>query len=357
MVALPGMNRPKDFAPQRGRKVKSSITVKDVAKSAGVGVMTVSRVINNSGYVSQSTRERVTNAIRELGYTQNMTARSLSSRKSQVLAIIIPDMTNAFFSSIARGAERTARRHGYHVLIGDSEGTVENERAFVETAVSRMADGVILVAPRMGEAEIRRADARIPAVVVDRGMRTPGIGDVYVDNKRGSHDVVEYLISMGHRRIGFVSGPRNVQNSRRRRAGYESALREHGLAVDARLVCPGAFMCEDGIAACDHFLDLSRPPTAVFCSNDLMAIGLLRRARERGLSIPEDLSIVGFDDIPLAEWVTPALTTVRHPMLEMGTYSVELLLTRVKGAPLGPSKRLENTLVVRESARPPKGMK
>ncbi|MGA2763369.1 MAG: LacI family DNA-binding transcriptional regulator [Spirochaetia bacterium] len=340
---------------RRRRRERRSITIKDVAAAAGVGIMTVSRVINSSGYVRQSTRERVTKAIGALGYTRNMIARSLSSRKSQVLSIIVPDMTNAFFSGVARGAERTARAHGYHVLIGDSEGTVENEHAFVETAVSRMADGVILVAPRMSEADILRVNSRIPVVVVDRGMKEPGIGDVYIDNKKGSFAAVEYLIAQGHDRIGFVSGPRNVQNSRRRRDGYESALQRHNLPVDVRLICQGRFVCEDGIAACDYFFGLAKPPTAVFCSNDLMAIGLLHRARERSLSVPEDLSVVGFDDIPLAQWVTPALTTVRHPMVEMGKCSVELLLQRVGAVRRCLIQKLENTLIVRASAGPPGG--
>lgn len=333
----------------RERKTKPSVTIKDVAQAANVGVMTVSRVLNANGYVSQLTRERVTRAIEELGYTRNMTARSLSSMRSQVISVIVPDMTNSFFSGIARAAERVVRGHGYQILIGDSDGSVENERAFVETAVSRMADGVILVAPRMSESEIQQANARLPVVVVDRGVKDHSIGDVYIDNKKGSQEAVEYVISQGHRRIGFVSGPRNVQNSRRRRDGYESALRAHEIRIDSNLFFQGHFLWEDGVAACDYFLALPDPPTAVFCSNDLMAIGMLRRAREMGLSVPEDLSIAGFDDVPLAEWVTPPLTTVQHPRLEMGKLSAEVLLSRVGELPTVPKVTLENTLIVRNS--------
>lgn len=327
-----------------------SVTVKDVARKAGVSVMTISRVVNNSGYVAEATRAKVMAAVKALGYRQNKTARSLSRRKSDVISIMVPDISNPFFSGIVRAAERVARLKGYHVILGDSEGVVANEYSFMETTAGRMSDGLILAAPRMKDNEIRTLSAMVPLVVVDTHVHSPDVIDVYVDNKAGAQEAVEYLIAHRHRRIGFIGGPHGVWNSRRRRNGFESALAAHKIPLAPELVFEGGFLFEDGIAACDYFLDLADPPTAVFSSNDLMAVGLIQRARQRGLSVPEDLSVVGFDDIPLASYITPALTTVRHPMFEMGRRAVELLLAQLNSSEVVSERgTLKNSFVERSS--------
>lgn len=312
--------------------------------------MTISRVVNKSGYVSKETHDRVMAAVKTLGYMQNKTARNLSRRKSDVISIIVPDISNPFFSGLVRTAERVARMKGYRVILGDSEGVIGNEYAFVETVAGRMSDGLILAAPRMADAEIARVSALVPVVVVDTHVTCKNVTDLYIDNRSGAQGAVRYLIAHGHRRIGFIGGPHKLWNSQRRRRGFEAALKADRIPLDKELVYEGDFLFEDGVAACDYFLDLAKPPTAVFSSNDLMAIGLIQRARQRGLSVPEDLSVIGFDDIPLASYVTPALTTVRHPMTEMGRRAVELLLALLGNSPAESKETvLKNVLIERSS--------
>jgi len=286
-------------------------------------------------------------------YQPNKIARTLRSQKSEVVSVLVPDISNPFFAELVKGVERVAREQNYSVIIGDSGGDIDNERKFIGASVGRTTDGLILVAPRMAEEEIAQANEAVPIIVVDRHLVNGKVAEVYVDNRLGAQHAVEHLISQGHTRVGFVGGSENVLNSIRRHDGYVSALRQASIEYDEKLVHAGTFAFSDGAAACDHFFSLRARPTAVFCSNDLMAIGLIQRARELGFHTPEDISVIGFDDIPFSRFVTPALTTVTHPMSQMGLRAMRLLLEEPESDFSGEEvRKLRNTLVIRASVAP-----
>jgi LacI family repressor for deo operon, udp, cdd, tsx, nupC, and nupG len=269
------------------------------------------------------------------------------------VSVLVPDIANPFFAELVKGIEGLAREQDYSVIIGDSGGSIDNERKFLDASVGRTTDGLILVAPRMEDEEIAQANEVVPVVVVDRHLTTASVPEVYVDNKLGAQRAVEHLISQGHNRVGFVGGPENVLNSTRRHDGYLAALSEAGLAYDEKLIHAGSFAFSDGASAGDYFLSLNERPTAVFCSNDLMAIGLIQRARELGFHTPEDISVIGFDDIPFARFVTPALSTVEHPMSEMGLRAMRVLLEQPENRSGSEEKAaLRNELVIRGSVAP-----
>ena len=328
-----------------------SVTLKDVAREAGVSLMTVSRVVNNKGDIAEATRENVLKAIEKLNYTPNRIARSLVVNKSDFIAIIVPDIANPFFSEMVKGAEKHARDMGYNIILGDTEGLVDNEIQCIDMAIGRKADGIILVAPRIKEEVICQINELVPLIIIDRYVPNEDVIQVYVDNLRGAKEAVEYLIELGHRRIGFISGPRDVGNSLRREEGYRRALAHHGIPLDPDLVVVGDFHYQSGYDSFDHFMQIEPRPTAIFASNDLMAVGVIQRARQRGLHVPRDVSVVGFDDIFLASVIDPPLTTVRHPMLEMGTRASALLVDRLDQRRDKQMKKvLENKLVIRKSA-------
>jgi len=330
------------------------ITIKDVAREAGVSHMTVSRVINKKTNISEKTRFRVLEAIRKLGYKPNTIARSLVMKKTRLIGMIVPDINNPFFSAMVRGTEKVTHENDYNTILGDTEGSVRNEASYLDLMVQRMVDGVVLAAPRMDDAQLIQYRELIPLVVIDRHIENTGITHVWANNVEGARRGMEHLIGLGHRRIGFISGPVNVQVSLMREEGYRKALETRGISFDPDLVIRGDFLFEGGYKSLDKFLGLSSPPTGVFCSNDIMALGLLKRAKERGVNVPGDLSIVGFDNIELSSLISPPLTTVHHPIIEMGKTGVRLLLNRiVQDTNEVDEVRMKNDLIVRESTAGP----
>jgi LacI family repressor for deo operon, udp, cdd, tsx, nupC, and nupG len=329
------------------------ITIKDVAREAGVSHMTVSRVINNKVNISESTRVRVLTAIKKLNYKPNSVARSLVIKKTKLLGMIVPDINNPFFSAMIRGTEKLARENDYNIILGDTEGFVENEKSYMDLMVERMVDGVVLAAPRMEDSKLFESNKMVPLVVVDRHFENNGITHVWADNIDGARQAMEYLIDLGHRRIGFITGPQNVQVSLMREEGYRRSLKKYDIPHDPELVFRGDYLFESGYKSFDHFFRLSSPPSAIFSSNDIMALGFLKRAKEKNVSIPRDVSIVGFDNIELSSLISPPLTTVHHPIVEMGSTGVRLLLNRIlQNRDEVGEIRLKNELVVRDSVLP-----
>ena len=327
-------------------------TIKDVAKEANVSVMTVSRVINKKEYIAPGTKEKVLKAIRKLHYRPNKVARSLVVRKTNFIGLIVPDIANPFFGNLAKGAEGLARKRGYSLILGDTEGKVENEKEYIEGMRGSMCEGIILVAPRIEDSLILELNDIIPLVLVDRSIASDKILQVWIDNAGGASQAVEHLIQLGHRRIGFLTGPQDVLNSFRRQEGYQRALEHHRIPFDPELIVIGDFYLETGYENFDTFFKVKPPPTAIFASNDLMALGLIQRAKEKGVDIPGDLSIVGFDDIFLASMVDPPLTTVRHPTVEMGIEAIGRFLDRLDDIENSPGKKpLDNRLIVRGSTK------
>ena len=306
------------------------VKIVDVARRAGVSVGSVSRVINGHPTVTPATLERVELAIRELGYVPNAIAGSLRSRRSKTIGLIIPDVTNPFFSELALHVERSAAANGYNVILGNSDNSVDQETYYLRALALRRVDGIIFVP---ANATSRPIDCAIPIVCVDREVGRHRF--VASANKAGAKSAIEYLNQLGHHLIACIAGPKDLPNARERRAGYEElvlpVLRSAGVDPSAYIVSAD-FSYDAGYAATRRLMDVSPRPTAIFASSDQQAIGGLRAAADLGLAVPRDLSIVGFDDIPLANLVMPRLTTVGQPVAEIGILAVQLLLDLFSGA-------------------------
>lgn len=330
------------------------VILKDVAREAGVSVMTVSRVMNNKEHIAEETRRRVLSVADRLGYRPNQYARSLVTHKTDFVGMVVPDIGNPFFGDLVRAAEKVARGRGYSLLLGDTCGDFEVEEQYIDAFRNRMCDALVLVAPRVPDEIIRQVNNDVPLVLVDRFIDDPEITLVALDNRSGAESAVDHLISLGHERIAFIKGPENVPNSHLRYQGWRDALKKAGSAVADELIYQGEFDRETGADAFEAFRTLDPPITAVFASNDLMAYGYVRAARNAGYEIPRDVSVVGFDDIFLSELMHPPLTTVRYPIVEMGTAAIECLLDSLGSA--GSStlsdayeRELKHELIIRES--------
>ena len=330
------------------------ITIFDVAREADVSYSTVSRVINNKG-VSADKRERVLRAMAELGYVANLQARSLAGGKSNIIGLLVHSLTVEYFGEIARGVDEALSEVQYDLMLYTTHRRKGRESAYVTRLTRNLVDGLLLVLPRNAEAYLETLRLRrFPYVLVDHqgiGSDVPSVG---ATNWQGGYDGTRYLINLGHRRIGFVTGDMTLGCARDRLAGYQQALRDAGLPLDPALVREGDFLQPQGFTCGNELFDLALPPTAIFASNDVSAFGVMEAVRNRGLRIPDDVSIVGFDDIPQAAQVHPSLTTVRQPLAEMGRAAVELLFTYIHEADAAVKRiELPTALIVRQSCQPP----
>jgi LacI family transcriptional regulator len=333
------------------------ITRDDVARAAGVSPATVSYVINNGPRpVAPETREKVLAAIRELGYQPNAVARNLRLQRSSTIGLILPDTHNPYFAEVARGVEQVAFEQGYTVMLCHSDYNPEREIQYVNVLFAERAAGVIwFPSVNSSEPAQRLSSFGIPLVVLDRfvpGLQCP---TVVANNFRGGYMATKHLIELGHESIACISRPNELYHSQERVRGYLTALQDHHLASSKELIVKGGFRLEDGRAATFKLLNFKHPPTAIFAYNDFMAIGALRAASERGLRVPEDLSIVGFDDIPQSAFTVPALTTIRQPKLDMGRRGTELLINLIdcKSPPTEAEAPLDVELIIRESTASP----
>jgi LacI family transcriptional regulator len=332
---------------------KRLVTRDEVAKQAGVSPATVSYVVNNGPRpVSPETQQKVLAAIQELGYKPNAVARSLRLQKTNTIGLILPDTHNPFFAEVVRGVEKVALERGFSVILCHSDYSLSQEIHYVNVLQSERVAGVLwFPATDDPSPAILLAEYEIPLVILDRVV--PGLQalSIVADNFRGGYLAVEHLIQNGHRRIGCIARPSELSHSQERVRGYRAALLDHGLPIEPELIIRGGFRMEDGRLATHRLLELDPAPSAIFTYNDFMAIGALRAAHERGLSVPRDVSIVGFDDIPQAAYTVPALTTVQQSKLEMGCRGAESLLELSFGKEPGAFDQtpLEVQLIVRES--------
>jgi LacI family transcriptional regulator len=334
-------------------KTPTTSTIKDVARSAGVSPMTVSRVINGSRRVSPETRRRVEQAITELGYVPSRLARGLSRQKTGTLALIVPDVANPFFTLIVRGAEDVARRADYRVILCDTRADLTIERDVIEEMIAHRVEG-LMIAPvsDRSKAHLQRLQRfGVPFVLVDRAV--PGIDcdAVLGDSAGGAKLLVEHLISLGHRRIAMVLESDEVSTARERRRGYEAALNAAGIPLDPALVARSTVDPEGGLSGMERLLALDHPPTAVFTVNNLVAVGAIEAVRAARLEVPDDVALVCFDDIELASRLYPFLTVMMQPAETFGTLGTQLLLERISGG--GPERSrvvvLPGDFVVRRS--------
>ncbi len=327
------------------------VTIRDVAARAGVSSTTVSHVINDTRPVSAELRARVESAMAELGFQPNALARSLRRKRTHTLGMIVPDSANPFFAEVGRGIEDTSFAAGYSTILCNSDGDRARELLYLDLLVQKQVDGVLLV-PTGDYAELaaKLRTRNIPVVVIDRDVSDAPIDRVHIDNVAGGYLATCHLLDLGHRRIGYIGGPPHLSSVPNRSAGYLRALQEAGLPVDDRLLVAGNFRDFGGYGGAQALFALPDPPTAIFAGNDLMAIGVLAAARDAGIAVPDDLSIVGFDDIHLAGYINPPLTTVAQPKYELGVIAAELLLARLGEPDLPPQRRLlQAQLVVRQS--------
>jgi len=328
-------------------------TIKDVARLAGVSITTVSHVINETRYVSDELRGRVLAAMQELNYRRNVLARSLRRGETRTIGLVVPDNSNPFFAEVARIVEDVGFEKGYSVILCNSDGSLEKEAAYISVLIAKQVDGVIFIAAGSKHEHLHELTAQgIPVVVADRDIPQSLADVVLVDNEKGGYEATRYLLSLGHRRIACIAGPSDLTPSADRVRGYRRAQKEAGISIEEGWIVPGDFRYQGGEAAAARLLRLGEPPSAIFACNDVMAIGALRTLQNAGLQVPGDVSIIGFDDIPLASAVSPALTTVAQPTAELSTLAARCLISRIQNdRDDEPRQRsvLETRLVVRDS--------
>jgi LacI family transcriptional regulator len=332
-------------------------TQADVARLAGVSQTTVSQVLNNSTAISvpAETRQRVLDAVTTLGYVTDHTARSLRTRRTSTLACAIPDIANPFYPAFARGIQDVAEQHGYDLVLYNTDGMAEKESKAVRLVQQGRADGLIVVLFRLTARELfPLLETGVPIVRLESVQKASGplpLDNLYVDIAAAAQLAVTHLIAGGHRRIGLISGGETPPRAGRTE-GYRAALAQAGLPAPPELKIDGGFRADGGYAAMETLLHLPEPPTAVFCANDLMALGALAAVRALGRSVPHDVAVVGFDDIPAARLANPALTTVAQFPDRLGRRAAELLFERLEGGTAAPgrSEAMPFELIVRESA-------
>lgn len=331
------------------------ITIYDIAEKAGVSAMTVSRVINNTGRISEATRKRVKKVMEELHYIPNSMARSLVLQKTKILSLLITDITNPFYTTIARGAEDAALRAGYRLLFANSDEDYAKEKDYVDMMLSTRVDGV-LFAPtgdRSFENLQQLQKHNIPFVVLDREI--PGIeADVVLgDSKEGARKLVEHLIELGHRRIAMINGSPDVSTARLRYTGYREAHLLNGLTVEDSLVAHFNYRDFHDESALDELIHHEDPPTAIFAANNMLAVGVIQALRKRGLQVPGDLSVVCFDDFGHADSINPFLTVASQPAYQFGALGMQLLIERIEGDLTQENRKmiLPSELLIRSSTQ------
>lgn len=324
----------------------SSVTIRDVAAKAGVSVATVSRVFNQKGPIREDTIRRVMDVASAMQYVPHAGARSLSTRSTRTLGVLLPDLHGEFFSEVIRGVDVAARQRGYHILVSGSHSDAEEMSAMLRALRGRV-DGLIVMSPDLGLGSISRALAPDTPVAL-LNCAASGRRTIRIDNYNGAHAMTDHLLALGHRRIAFITGPERNADAAERRRGYREAV-EAGNAEAIEIA--GDFIEDSGHRAVPRILAMSPRPTAIFAANDAMAIGALRALREARVRVPEDLSLAGFDDVPIARYLTPPLTTVRVEIAEMGRRAVDYLVNTLETGSDGSRKHdlIAATLVVRES--------
>ena len=308
------------------------VTIADVAREAGVSQQTVSRVINDKGEISHATRDHVTEVIQRLGYRPSSIARGLATRKTMTLGLVVPDIANPFFAEIVRGADQAAHEAGYSLLLGNAFEEPRREADVLYTLEEKRVDGIVLCSSRLSEDKLDEFCAQQPAVVlVNRSSQQPNVGTVRVDDAAGAHMAVRHLAASGRRAIGFLAGPPNSRSGQERARGYAAALTEAGLAHDPDLCVPCTPILEGGRQAALDLFTARSDVDALFCYNDLVAAGALQACARLGKRVPDDVAVIGCDDIPLAEMVTPPLTTLHVSQQEIGSAAIKLLLNTING--------------------------
>jgi DNA-binding LacI/PurR family transcriptional regulator len=325
-------------------------SITEVAELAGVSVATVSRVLNHTKPVNPDTRSRVEKAVAELGYHINAAGRSLAKAQSFNLLVLVPDFSNPFYAQIVQGVESVTRTRGYRIMLSDGSDGVAGVDSALASLNTRMVDGVISLEHLDEDAETIAQIRDLPWISCSEFLPGAGVPYVSIDHGQAAVDAVQYLLNKGHRRIALITADENYRWARLRREGYELALKRAGLPIDEGLVRTATSTdYEAGSQAASGLLTLFDPPTAVFAVSDTLAIGTVKALRRAGRRVPQDVAVVGFDDLPLSAVFEPALTTIAQPMRQLGAAAAEMLLARLGGERPHP-RTLAHTLVIRDSA-------
>ena len=336
----------------RSSPPRHSVTIRDVARRAGVSTATVSRALADPDRVAEKTRAAVFSAVAEVGFTPNAAARSLRARSTKMVLALLHGIGDSFYTAILNSLESTLFEAGYGMIMGDTRADPGRERHYDQLVRSGQVDGVLLFSGRLPHADFAAISGTVPILLVCNAI--PSMAElpvVEVADRAASHEMVEYLIGLGHRHIVHISGPLDNIEAQERLRGFKEAAAAHGLPAEKQIVWEGAFSLDAGAAAARRFLALTHRPTAVFCASDQIAIGFIKTLRDAGLSVPEDVSVAGFDDIEYASLLAPALTTMRQPRAELGRRAAENLVARMTGAAAAHHIRLPCTLIVRDSVR------
>jgi LacI family transcriptional regulator, repressor for deo operon, udp, cdd, tsx, nupC, and nupG len=332
------------------KRMKDLPSITTVAQMAGVSIATVSRVLNNSKPVGTETRQRVEEAVAKLSYRANVFGRSLANARSQLILVLVPDFANPFYAQIVQGVGAVAHLHGYKMLLADPSGSAMAHNVALGALYDRLADGVISLAHLDESPAVLDELRQLPWVACSEFVPQSGVPYVSIDHRQAAQDAVQYLLNRGHRRIALITADESYRWAGQRHEGYALALKGAGIEIESELIrtATGTDYAQ-GAQAAGGLLTLREPPTAVFAISDTLAIGAIKAFRRAGKRVPDDIAVLGFDNVPLAEVFEPSLTTIGQPMRELGSAAAELLIERMAGG-TPVSRTLAHTLIVRESA-------
>ena len=326
------------------------MTIKEIAEMANVSSATVSKILNGKDkYISEATRQRVLEIVEREGYIPNAIAKSLKMKSTKTLGIIIPDVMNLFFSELARGIEDAAERKGYSVILCNSDNKEAKEERYIQVLQEKMVDGIILTASEKSVSKsLKRRNT--PMVLLDREILIDDkVGRIVVDNEEGAYTSTSYLIKKGGKNIGFISSDNKNKSSGQRLKGYERAILENGMEYDENKIFLQNYTIDTGYEGTMSLLDRTEID-GICCGNDLIAIGAIKALKEKGTNVPEEVKIIGFDDIHISQYLDPPLTTMRQPIYEMGEEAVKMLISIIEKKDVGTVKILKTTLVERSSS-------
>ncbi|EGQ7968092.1 substrate-binding domain-containing protein [Vibrio cholerae] len=329
-------------------------TMKDIARLAGVSTSTVSHVINKSRFVSDEIAERVNNAAQQLNYAPSALARSLKMNRTKTIGMLVTTSTNPFFGEVVKGVERSCYHQGYNLILCNTEGDNQRMKASINTLLQKRVDGLLLMCSTLEGERLDVFDRYpdIPVVVMDWGPILFASDKIQDNSLQGGYMAAKHLIECGHKEIGCITGPLIRHQAQMRYEGYKRALAEAGLGIHPDWIIESDFECEGGYQAFEKLYERGKLPSALFVCNDMMAMGVIQAASQRGLRVPDDLSLIGYDDVHIAKFMTPALTTIHQPKYRLGKAAVDTLLYRLENPDTTAQVvQLEPTLVVRNSVR------
>jgi len=332
------------------------VSIKDIARVAKVSHSTVSRALRNSSLVNRETAERIRRIAHEMGYRPSAVARSLVTKKTKTIGVVVTTIADPFIAEVISGVEEVANDHGYSVFLANSNADPDREVRVVHSFHERRVDGILVTASRVGALYIPLlVQMKVPIVLINNQHPGEFVHSVMIENVTAGREATQHLIQLGHHRIAYIGDQFGFQSDTDRFAGYRQALEMADLPFLPELIAHGDGKAGGGMQAMEKLLALPQPPTAVFCYNDMSALGALRVIRAHGLGVPDDISLVGFDDLFIASYTYPPLTTIRQPMRQMGQTAMKIMLKLFSDLNSNPSIKVQGELIVRESTAPPKG--